>query len=119
MKQDDRRTTIPRKISLTTLITACLLPLVADAQCQTYICSGSIQAITVSESAVYVRLAGDTAGLTVCTLYEGTYFTLPKAHSNYSSYYAAILAAYISKEPLSLRPIDGSGNCSLSYIAFP
>jgi hypothetical protein len=114
--------TIARRIRssrVTILLATCLTPLAAYAQCQTYICSGTIQALTIGESAVYVRLTGDTVGLTACTPYSGSYFTLPKSHSNYESYYAAMLAAYMSKEPLSLRPVDGSPNCSISYIAFP
>jgi hypothetical protein len=75
--------------------------------------------MSVVENAVYIRLVGGTDGLTTCTPYSGNYMTLPKDHANYSSYYAALLAAYFAKESITLRPVDSSPNCSLLYIAVP
>lgn len=89
------------------------------AQCFGYYCSGVIQSMTITSDVVYVRLFGDLAGLTNCTPYSQVYLTLPKSDPNYSSYYATLLAAYMAKESVTLRPIDSSPNCTISYAAVP
>jgi hypothetical protein len=93
---------------------------VALAACPAgYYCDGSIETITLTDDAAYIRLVGGTAGLTNCTPYGQNYFTLPKANPNYSSYYATLLAAYSAKESVTLRPVDSSTNCTIAYIAVP
>jgi hypothetical protein len=59
------------------------------------------------------------AGLTNCTPYSQSYFTLPKSNVNYNSYYAMRVAAYMAKETVALRPVDSSPNCTLAYMAAP
>jgi hypothetical protein len=93
---------------------------VANADCAGgYWCTGLIQAMTMTDDAVYIRLAGDTTGLTSCTPYSQNYFTLPRSNVNYSAYYATLLGAYLAKETVLLRPIQNSTNCSISYIQVP
>ena len=92
----------------------------AHAACTAgYFCTGPIQSITVTDDAVYIRLVDGTAGLTNCTPYSQSYFTLPKSNVNYSSYYSMLVAAYMAKESVTLRPVDSSANCTIAYIAVP
>jgi hypothetical protein len=102
-----------------TVAVLALLPTVASAACYGYYCTGTIQAMSIANDNVYVRLTGGTNGLTNCTPYQSEYITLPKSNPNYSSYYAVLLAAYLAKESITLRPTDASPNCSLLYIAVP
>jgi hypothetical protein len=93
---------------------------VAKADCAGgYWCTGLIQTMTMTDDAVYVRLVGDTNGLTNCTPYSQNYFTLPRSNVNYSAYYATLLGAYLAKESVLIRPIQNSTNCSISYIQVP
>jgi hypothetical protein len=113
---------LPHKKARTRVLIAAMASVVstaAGAVCAPIMCSGIVQTMTVSETHVYIRLAGDTVGLTNCTPYSGNYFTLPKSNVNYASYYATLLAAYMAKEQVSLRSIDGSTGCTISYIAVP
>jgi hypothetical protein len=91
----------------------------AFADCFGYFCRGQIQDMTVTADAVYVRLQNGTTGLTNCTPYAQHYFTLHRDNPNYSSFYATLMAAYMAKESVTLRPVDASANCVLSYIAVP
>jgi hypothetical protein len=84
-----------------------------------YYCSGVIETMTVADDVVYVKLVGGTTGLTNCTPVPGSYFTLPRSNPNYNSYYAMLVAAYMAKESVLLRPVEASPNCTISYIAVP
>jgi hypothetical protein len=104
---------------LSTFVLSCLAPLTASAACYTYYCQGQVHSMSIAQDGVYIRLAGDVAGLSTCTPYENVYFTLPRTHPNYSAIYAALLAAYHTKDSILLRPVDGSAGCSISYVAVP
>jgi hypothetical protein len=85
-----------------------------------YFCKAPIQDMTMTDSAVYIRLVGGTTGLTNCTPYSSSYFTLPRTNNpNFAGYYATLLAAYMGKESVTIRPVDGSTGCTVSYIALP
>jgi hypothetical protein len=85
-----------------------------------YFCKGQIQDMTMTDTAVYIRLVDGTTGLTNCTPYSSSYFTLPRANNpNFAGYYATLLGAYLSKESVTIRPVDGSVGCTVSYIAVP
>jgi hypothetical protein len=107
-----------RRFTSTIAILA-LLPPVASSACYGYYCSATIQDMSITNDAVYIRLTGGASGLTNCTPYQNDYITLPKSNTNYNSYYAALIAAYLGKASVTLRPINGSPNCSLSYMAVP
>jgi hypothetical protein len=91
----------------------------ANAACYAYYCNSQILTMIVTETAVLIRLHGDAVGLTNCTPDQGYYITLPKSNPNYASYYAALLAAYHMKDTVTLRPVDGSTGCVISYMAIP
>jgi hypothetical protein len=92
----------------------------AVAACQSgYFCTGVIETMTITDDSVFIRLVGGTAGLTNCTPYAQSYFSLPKSNVNYASYYSVLLAAYMAKESVTLRPVDSSTNCTISYVAVP
>jgi hypothetical protein len=65
------------------------------------------------------ELVGDTVGLTSRTPYSQSFFTLAKSNTNYASHYATLLAAYLAKESVTIRPVDASVGCVVSYIAVP
>jgi hypothetical protein len=92
---------------------------VANAACYAYYCNAQILTMIVTDTGVLIRLHGDAVGLTNCTPEQGYYLTLPKSNPNYASYYAALLAAYHTKDSVTLRPVDGSTGCLISYIAIP
>lgn len=93
---------------------------VAQADCSHgYFCQGVIQTMTVVDDAVYISLVGGTTGLTNCTPYSSIYFTLPRSNPNYQAHYATLLAAYMAKESVTLRPVDSSSGCTIAYIAAP
>jgi hypothetical protein len=112
-----------RKASIESAVCAAIaffLPVVAvRAECFGYYCSGVIQAMTVTDGAVHIMLVGGTTGLTNCTPYSQSYFTLLKSNINYESYYATLLAAYMAKESVTLRPVDSSPNCTVAYMGVP
>jgi len=109
-----------KKIVALAVVAAWTASSAAIGNCAPIQCSAPIQAITITDDAVYIRLVGDTVGLTNCTAYSGSYITLPKTgNPNFTSYYAAVLAAYVAKESITLRTVDGSPNCAIAYIALP
>lgn len=91
----------------------------AFAACHGYYCQGVIETMTVTSDAAYIRLAGGTTGLTNCTPYSGGYLTLNRNDADWTVYYATILAAYLAKESITIRPDDSSANCTIAYIAVP
>ncbi len=107
------------KSTVCVAIASLFLTTAARAECFGYYCSGVIQAMTVTDSAVHIMLVGGTAGLTNCTPYSQSYFTLLKSNVNYESYYATLLAAYMAKESVTLRPVDTSSNCTVAYMGIP
>ena len=63
-----------------TAIAALATASVANADCSaSYWCTGLIQSMTLTDDAAYIRLVGGTTGLTICTPYSQTYFTLPRS----------------------------------------
>lgn len=112
-----------RKVAIKSAVCAAIasafITTAARAECFGYYCSGVIQAMTVTDGAVYISLVGGATGLTNCTPHQQSYFTLPKNNVNYESYYAALLAAYMAKESVTLRPVDSSPNCTVAYIGVP
>jgi hypothetical protein len=101
------------------LLVTSALPMTAEAQCNGYYCQGVIQSMTVADTAVYIQLVGGLSGLTNCTPYSQSYVTLPRDNPVFKDYYATLLAAYLAKQSVTLRPLDSSANCSLAYIALP
>jgi hypothetical protein len=94
----------------------CALVSVAHASCTPESCYAAIQKLYLNNSGIYIQLEGGYVGLTNCTLYSGVYMTLPTSNPNYNSYYAALLAKQITKEPVTIRTVDASTNCAVSYI---
>ena len=117
MGKSTRQSRIRR--SVLSLASTLLFSFAANAQCYGYYCSAVIQSLTVADTAVYIQLTGGLSGLTNCTPYSSSYMTLPKDNPGFKDYYAALLGAYLSKQSVTLRPIDSSGNCSIAYIALP
>jgi hypothetical protein len=101
------------------LVLSGLLPVSAMACSSGVFCSGPIELLYLDETSAYIKLAGGLSGLTGCTPASGVYLTLPKTHANYTSLYAALLAAYFTKESVTLRMVEGSSNCALLYMTIP
>jgi hypothetical protein len=98
----------------------CMATSPAFADCAAgYYCKAQIQDMTMTDGAVYIRLVGGTTGLTNCTPYSTSYFTLPRSNPYFASYYATLLGAYLAKESVTIRPNDGSTGCTVAYIAMP
>jgi hypothetical protein len=111
---------IPSLVRRAALAAAAMaLSATASATCPGYYCTAQIETMTITETAVYIRLVGGTSGLTNCTPYSTNYLTLLKSNTNYGTYYATLLAAYMAKESVTLRPNDGSTNCIINYIQVP
>jgi hypothetical protein len=91
----------------------------ASAACFGYYCQAQIQMLYVDNNGVYIRLVGDLAGLTNCTPEGAIYLTLPKTNNNYTTYYATLLAAYMAKEPITIRATDASVGCTVFYVTLP
>jgi hypothetical protein len=114
------RSTSRITIAFAAALLGCLTMGSANADCSNGIwCSGVIEAMTVADDLVYIKIVGGTTGLTNCTPVSTGYFTLYRSNVNFNSYYAMLVAAYIAKESVTLRPVDSSPNCVISYIAVP
>jgi hypothetical protein len=100
-------------------VTALMGAAAASGACFGYYCQDTIAEITITSDAVYIRLTNGMSGLTNCTPYETSWFTLAKTNPNYNAHYAALLAARASGETVTLRPVDSSSNCLLQYMAVP
>jgi len=91
----------------------------ANAACNGYYCQDTIAQLSITDTSVYILLTNGVSGLTNCTPYSSSWITLPKTNANYASMYAALLAARLSGETVTLRPLDASPNCSLQYMTVP
>jgi hypothetical protein len=116
MHQKPRRATLCKLLTLVLLLTASSI---TSAACYVYYCSAPIQTLYVQDNGAYIQFSGDLSGLTNCTPLGGTYIYLPKSNPNYASIYATLLAARVAEQSISIRTIDGSNSCQLSYITFP
>ena len=63
----------------------------------------------------YVLTDGDETALN-CTLVSGVYMTLDHYDANYKSVYSTLLAAQIADRPVSIRTVDNSTNCKITYV---
>ncbi len=64
---------------------------------------------------VYVATNG-TETAANCTPLAGVYLTLDPSDSNYNAVYSLLLAAQLADRPVSIRIVDGSSNCKISYV---
>ena len=87
--------------------------------CAYYYCSDTIGVLYVDANGAYISPTNGVTGLTNCTPLSGVYLTLPKSDPNYSSYYAALLAARLTGQSLTIRTLDGSNGCNVGYITIP
>jgi hypothetical protein len=99
------------------LASLCSAP--ASAACFGYYCSAPIETLTIDDTAAYIRLVGGVTGLNSCTPYSGSYMVLYKSHASFKEMYASLLAAYMAKESVTLRPVEASTNCTILYIGMP
>lgn len=44
---------------------------------------------------------------------------LYKSHASFKEMYSSLVAAYIAKESVTLRPVENSTNCTILYIGLP
>lgn len=88
----------------------------AYASCTAASCSDTVGQFYVSDAGLYLQMTHGLSGLTNCTPLSGVYLTVPKADTNYTSFYALVLAAAMSGQSISFRTTDGSSGCTASYI---
>ena len=70
---------------------------------------------TTASGPVYIGTAYDET-LANCTPESSVYFTLNMSTANAKEIYASVLAAYTSGKEISLRVIEGSSNCEITYV---
>ena len=64
---------------------------------------------------VYVATNG-TETAANCTPLAGVYLTLDPSDSNYNAVYSLLLAAQLADRLVTIRIVDGSANCKISYV---
>ena len=64
---------------------------------------------------VFVATSGTETAIN-CTPVSGTHLTLDPSDSNYNAVYSLLLAAQLADRPVSIRTVDGSANCKISYV---
>jgi hypothetical protein len=88
--------------------------------CNSVGCIGKIDRIFLHESGdIKIPPPGGSDGSHAqnvqCTLSDGTYFVLKRAHPSFSEIYSAILAAQVAGKLVFLRIEDGSPDCTVRY----
>lgn len=105
-----------------------LAPMLASAESPPFIGCGATGCIGVWGS-IYVTASGDvhitkpdganTSPLQ-CTLSEGLYFTLKRAHPGFKEIYGLLLTAQATQKNVFLRALESSVDCELVYaVVYP
>ena len=79
----------------------------ASATCGPSQCVDTIAKLGIYGGGLYVQLSNGYSGLTNCTPDSGVYIDLPIGATTFNNYYAALLAAHLSGQPVALRTTDG------------
>lgn len=91
----------------------------ASGTCSSSACTGQIIEFTVMSSRIRIRLdidVNERAKLTNCTLENSVYFTLWPAHGLYKESLMTLRSAQLADREVTIRTVDGSADCSVSYI---
>ena len=90
---------------------------VSHAACGTTGCTDVLvdELYVNSNYVVYVATSGTETAIN-CTPVSGTHLTLDPSDSNYNAVYSLLLAAQLADRPVSIRTVDGSANCKISYV---
>ena len=105
-----------KKLLLTFLVST--LATGAAFACTSASCSDTIGVLYVQDGVVYISPTHGLSGLTNCTPVSGTYISLPTTDTNYSSFYALLLAAKLTTQSITIRTNSGA-NCTISYVTDP
>lgn len=109
---------------LTKGLAACLLCTMAAntalADCNSNSCQSVLitSLYTRADGGAYITVGGNMAALN-CTLYGGTYLTLPTASARFKEIYATLLAHQLSNQPVTVRIDETSNGCTVAYITSP
>jgi len=88
----------------------------AFSACSSNICVGEIERLyTNSAGLLYIATDGDETALD-CNAVANVYITLPADDEHFNQKYALLLTAMSLNKTVGLRIINGSDNCSLSYV---
>jgi hypothetical protein len=95
------------------LVILAYMPL-SYASCNGYSCKNTIyKIVNWDRDYVNIRLTDDELPSN-CN--SSLYYSLSHSHKNFKQIYAALLAAKFTNSIVSLRTVDGSDNCAISYI---
>lgn len=112
-----------KKAILLSMITL-LAPSASLAKCNALSCTGRLEQVSISESVVHVNIQGDESALN-CTLVgqsdvdDRRYLTLSKDHRLFNEVFAAFLAAKTTARAITIRIVEGSDRCQISYVVLP
>lgn len=110
------RTPKPYTVAIVFLFFGILQSTLAFAACTQIACRGQIERILMdSRGIAYIATDGDEQALN-CTSPGGTYITMTKESSVFNQQYALLLTAQSLGQEVGLRIVEGSSNCTLSYI---
>ena len=91
----------------------------ASGTCVSTSCTAHIIEFAVMANRVRIRLdvdANQLAKLTNCTLETGVYFTLSSAHGLYKEALMTLRSAQLAEREVTIRTVDGSADCTVSYV---
>ena len=87
------------------------------ATCTSSTCTDTLSQLYVSDTAVLFKLTNGLTSLSNCVAQTGVYLTVQKATSaNYNSFYTMLLSASLTKQTLTIRLVDNSNPCTVSYM---
>lgn|SRR5512138_544937 len=91
----------------------------ASGTCVSTSCTARVIEFTVMSSRIRIRLdidANQMAKLTNCTLETGVYFTLWPEHNLYKEALMTLRSAQLAEREVTVRTVDGSTDCTVSYV---
>jgi hypothetical protein len=89
------------------------------AACGPNSCSGQISLLYVQASGdIYVGMVGGLAGLN-CSPVSGLYTTLYSSSPNVKLIYSTLLSAQMTGRSVTIRIVDGSVGCGITYVTSP
>ncbi len=88
----------------------------AEASCDGKRCTGKIKRLVVTTSQVKIETDQTDQSDLNCTLNNDVYITLEQSHPLFREIYSLAVTALASKSPMTLRIVEGSSNCAISYV---